>query len=67
MRIGNNYQGIMQVFSRMSGKANTSNGYYCGNTIDNLRSGHFKNSYAWRAWKLRGKQTGNGLSMYLMK
>ncbi len=29
MRIGNNYQGIMQIFLRMDGrKPNTSNGYY---------------------------------------
>ncbi len=54
MRIGNNSQGIWQLLSRMNGgKANTnmpfgsgaSKGNYCGNTIDDLRSGHFKNSY----------------------
>lgn len=61
MRIGNNFQGMMQFFLRMNGsKVNTnklfgrgisvlssgrSNGYYCGNTIEDLRSGRFKNSY----------------------
>ncbi len=58
MRIGNNFQGMMQYFLRMNGSKMDFNkvfsqsalsarvrGYYCGNTIEDLRSGHFKNSY----------------------
>jgi len=68
MRIGNNYQGIMQLFSRMnSGKTSlgmpfgsgtstsASKGYYFGNTIDDLRSGHFKNSYGVEGMGITGK------------
>ena len=56
MRIGNNYQGIMQIFSKMNGgKSNTSKGYYCGNTIDDLRSGHFKNSYGVEGMEITGR------------
>lgn len=57
MRIGNNYQGIMQIFSKMNvGKANTSMPFSSGtstrrsgtggrNTLEDLLSGHYKNSY----------------------
>ncbi len=64
MRIGNNSQGIWQLFSRMNGgKANTnmlfgngaSKGNYCGNTIDDLRSGHFKNSYGVEGMGITGR------------
>lgn len=65
MRIGNNYQGIMQLFSRVNGgKANTNKlfsggasakGAYCGNTIDDLLSGHFKNSYGVEGMGISGK------------
>ena len=64
MRIGNNGQGIWQLLSRMNGgKANTNmlfgssalKGNYCGNTIDDLRSGHFKNSYGVEGMGITGK------------
>ena len=56
MRIGSNYQGIMQFFSKVNGgKSTTSNGYYCGNTIDDLRSGHFKNSYGVEGMEITGR------------
>ncbi len=63
MRIGNNSQGIWQLLSRMNGgKANTnmpfagaSKGNYCGNTIDDLRSGHFKNSYGVEGMGITGR------------
>lgn len=64
MRVGNNSQGIWQLFSRMNGgQANTSRlfnsgaskGYYCGNTIDDLRSGHFKNSYGVEGMEITGR------------
>ena len=57
MRIGNNYQGIMQIFSRMNGgKSNTSMPFSSGtstrrsgtggrNTLEDFLSGHRKNSY----------------------
>ncbi len=57
MRIGNNYQGIMQIFSRMNGgKSNTSMPFCSGistrrpgaggrNTLEDFLSGHRKNSY----------------------
>ena len=40
MRIGNNYQEIMQLFSRMNGSRAGGR-----NTLEDLLSGHFKNSY----------------------
>ena len=64
MRVGNNSQGIWQLFSRINGcQANTSRlfnsgaskGYYCGNTIDDLRSGHFKNSYGVEGMEITGR------------
>ena len=64
MHIGNNNQEIWQFFSRMNGgKANTnmlfgsgaSKGNYCGNTIDDLRSGHFKNSYGVEGMGITGR------------
>ena len=57
MRIGNNSQGIWQLFSRMNGgKANTNmpfgSGAFTGrsgaggrNTLEDFLSGHRKNSY----------------------
>lgn len=57
MRIGNNYQGIMQIFSRINGgKSNTSMPFGSGastrrsggggrNTLEDYLSGHRKNSY----------------------
>lgn len=57
MRIGNNYQGIMQIFSKMNGgKSNTSMPFSSGtstrrsgtggrNTLEDFLSGHRKNSY----------------------
>lgn len=56
MHIENNYQGIMQIFSKVNGgKSTTSNGNYCGNTIDDLRSGHFKNSYGVEGMEIKGR------------
>lgn len=57
MHIENNYQGIMQIFSKMNGgKSNTSMPFSSGtltrrsgtdgrNTLEDLLSGHYKNSY----------------------
>lgn len=57
MRIGNNSQGILQLFSRMNGgKANTNMPFGSGastkrsgaggrNTLEDLLSGHYKNSH----------------------
>ncbi|MDE6024606.1 MAG: DUF3879 family protein [Lachnospiraceae bacterium] len=57
MRIGNNYQGIMWLFSKMNGgKTNTGMLFGSGtsakrsgaggrNTLEDLLSGHYKNSY----------------------
>ncbi|MBD5549278.1 MAG: DUF3879 family protein [Lachnospiraceae bacterium] len=57
MRLGNNYQGIMQIFSRMNGgKSNTNMPFGSGastkrsgaggrNTLEDYLSGHRKNSY----------------------
>lgn len=57
MRVGNNYQGIMRIFSRMNGgKSNTSMPFISGistrrsgtggrNTLEDFLSGHRKNSY----------------------
>lgn len=64
MHVGNNSQGIWQLFSRINGgQANTSRlfnsraskGCYCGNTIDDLRSGHFKNSYGVEGMEITGR------------
>ncbi len=61
MRIGNGSQGIWQFFSRMNGnKTNMffgggTSGYYCGNTIDDLLSGHFKNSYGVEGMGITGR------------
>ena len=60
MRIENNYQGIMQIFSKVNGgKSTTSNGNYCDNTIDDLRSGHFKNSYGVEGMEITGRTDWN--------
>ena len=57
MRIGNNYLGMMQLFSRINGKhTNISMPFGSGtsakrsnaggrNTLEDLLSGHYKNSY----------------------
>ena len=37
------------------GETGTSKGYYCGNTIDDLRSGHFKNSYVVEGMGITGR------------
>lgn len=57
MRIGNNYQGIMQLFSRMDARSMAAKRTGTGgrNTIEDLRSGHFKNSYGVEVMGITGK------------
>ena len=67
MRIGNNYQGIMQIFSRMNGgKSNTSMPFSSGtstrrsvtggrNTLEDFLSGHRKNSYGVEGMCITGR------------
>ena len=59
MRIGNNSQGIWQLLSRVNGnRANTKGAKRSGaggNTIDDLLSGHFKNSYGVESMEITGK------------
>ena len=56
MRIGNSYQGIMQLFSKMNGsranlnmpfgsRASRKSSAGGGNTLEDLLSGHYKNSH----------------------
>ncbi len=56
MQIGNSNQGRWQFLSRMNAnKSFSGRGSFCGNTIDDLRSGHFKNSYGVEGMEITGK------------
>ena len=65
MRIGNNYRGLMNNFSNYNnGKKNNlsssenskkASGYYRGNTLEDLLTGHFKNSYGVEGMDVTGR------------